>query len=145
MSTSRLPRRVACRAAGVAAVLAIGVGLSGCSNNGTGLARQACSHVDRSISLLQQASRSSDHALADRLSEEAAAQMRTALPIAAEAAYDDGQWQALMTTLSESNRVAPTMLVTALSQQCAQAESGPFDQVPPPGSIPPPSPSNSSS
>ncbi len=50
-----------------------------------------------------------------------------------------------MTTLSESNRVAPTMLVPALTQQCAQAESGPFNQPSPPSSIPPPAPFNSSS
>ena len=69
--------------------------------------------------------------------------MRQALPIAAQAAYRDGQWQALMTTVSESNRVPETTLVTALQQQCQQADSSTFDQAPPPSSIPPPAPVSS--
>ena len=50
-----------------------------------------------------------------QLSQQAYTQLRLALPIAAEAAYRDGQWQALMTTVSESNRVPETTLVPALA------------------------------
>lgn len=145
LNLSRLPWRPARRLAGIAAIVAVGIGLAGCANSGESLARQACGHVNRSIAFLKEASHESSQARASSLEEDAEAELRTALPIAAEAAYDDGQWQALMTTLSESNRVAPTMLVPALTQQCAQAESGPFNQPAPPDSIPPPAPSNSSS
>jgi hypothetical protein len=78
------------------------------------------------------------------LEADAETELRTALPIAAEAAYDDGQWQALMTTLSESNRIAPSTLIPALTQQCATTTSSPFNQPPPPSSIPPPAPFSTS-
>jgi hypothetical protein len=136
----RLPRRIARPAVGIAAVVGLGLGLSACGNSGQSLARQACAHVDQSISFLKQSRRDGNSASAGAMEAKAEAQLRTALPIAAEAAYDDGQWQALMTTLSESNRVSPATLVPALSQQCASAESSPFNQPAAPTSIPPPAP-----
>jgi hypothetical protein len=145
VTVHRLARRLARPAAGIAALIGLGVGLSACANSGQDLARQACVHVHRSISLLAQAQHASDLAQASTLNADAETELRTALPIAAEAAYDDGQWQALMTTLSESNRVSPTTLVTALTQQCAAANSSPFNQPPPPSSIPPPAPFNTGS
>ncbi len=60
MSIPRLPRRLARRAAGMAAIVAVGIGLAGCANNGEGLARQACAHVNRSIALLKEASHESN-------------------------------------------------------------------------------------
>jgi hypothetical protein len=113
--------------------------LSACGNSGTNLARQACSHINRSISFLKQSERPTDPKEAAKLKLEAYNQLRTALPITSEAAYDDGQWQALMTTVSESNRVPETMLVTALQQQCAAADTTVFGQqgAPPPDSLPP--------
>ena len=45
-----------------------------------------------------------------------------------------------MTTLSESNRVPESDLVTVLQAQCQAADSSAFDQPPPPSSIPPPAP-----
>ena len=122
------------------AVVSLGVGLAACGNSGQDLARQACAHVHRSVALLGEAGKEPGTARSATLNNQALAQLRAALPIAAEAAYDDGQWQALMTTLSESNRVAPTLLVPALTQQCAVAESGPFNQPGPTSSIPPPAP-----
>jgi hypothetical protein len=139
----RPPRRLARSAAGIAAVVGLGIGLTACADNGQSLARQACVHVNRSISLLKLAGNESGSQRAGALQQQAVRQLRAALPIAAEAAYDDAQWQALMTTISESNRVPPTTLVTALTQQCAQADSGPFDQAPP-TSVPPPAPFTSS-
>ncbi len=136
----RLPRRIARPAAGLVAVAVLGIGLTACGNSGQTLARQACAHVDHSVSLLREADKSTNPTEAGALQQQAVAQLRAALPIAAEAAYDDGQWQALMTTLSESNRIPPNSLVPALTQQCAQAASSPFQQSPPTSSIPPPAP-----
>ncbi len=135
---SRLKRLV------VAALIATGLGasLSACGNSGTTLAKQACSHIDRSIRLLEQSDHQPDGTQAAQLAQQAYKQLRTALPIAAEAAYQDGQWQALMTTVSESNRVPESTLVDALSAQCSQADSSIFGQTPPPSSIPPPAPSS---
>ncbi len=136
------------RAAGrllVAAGVTIGlaVGLSACGNSGTALAKQACSHVNRSISLLAESGHQTDAGQTADLQQQAYNQLRDALPIAAQAAYQDGQWQALMTTISESNRVPESTLVSALQAQCQQADSSTFNQAPPPSSIPPPAPVSS--
>ncbi len=121
-----------------ALTIAVGIGLSACGNSGNDLAQQACSHIDRSIGLLEQAARSPDAATAAGLRQTAYDQLRDALPIAAEAAYHDGQYQALMTTVSESGRVPESTLVPALQAQCQSVDSSPFGQPPPPSSIPPP-------
>jgi hypothetical protein len=144
VNVHRLARRLARPAVGIAAVVGLGVGLTACGNSGQDLARQACVHVHRSISLLAQAQHAPGPARASTLEADAETELRTALPIAAEAAYDDGQWQALMTTLSESNRIAPSTLIPALTQQCATTTSSPFNQPPPPSSIPPPAPFSTS-
>jgi hypothetical protein len=121
-------------------VIGLGATLSACGNDGTTLAKQACGHIDRSLELLKESGRQADAATSARLANQAYDQLRQALPIAAQAAYHDGEWQALMTTVSESNRVPETTLITALEAQCQQADSSPFDQAPPPSSIPPPAP-----
>jgi hypothetical protein len=130
----------------VASVVALGLGvaLSACGNNGTVLAKQACSHVDRSIVLLKESEQQSDLVAAAQLRQQAYIQLRDALPIAAQAAYLDGQWQSLMTTVSESNRVPETTLTSALTAQCRVADRSTFNQPPPPSSIPPPAPVSSS-
>jgi hypothetical protein len=125
-------------------VIGLGVPLAACGNDGAVLAKQACTHVNRSLTLLAEASHQSDGTVAARLQEQAYVQLRQALPIAAQAAYRDGQWQSLMTTVSESNRVPETTLVQALRAQCQQADSSTFGQAPPPTSIPAPAPFNSS-
>lgn len=63
-------------------------------------------------------------ALARSESARALGALRSALQPAALAASNDGQWQALEATLSESSRVPESYLVTALSAQCAQSLSG---------------------
>ncbi len=131
-------------AVGTVVVMGLGATLSACGNNGTVLAKQACSHVNRSLSLLSEASHQTDVTAAGQLQQRAYIQLRQALPIAAQAAYRDGQWQSLMTTVSESNRVPETTLVQALRAQCQQADSSTFGQSPPPSSIPPPAPFTSS-
>ncbi len=124
-------------AAGVV-TMGLGLLLTGCGNNGTALAKQACTHVDLSLSLLRESDGQVGHPDAARLKERAYVQLLAALPIAAQAASRDGQWQALMTTISESNRVPETTLVDALTAQCKLADSSTFNQPPPPSSIPPP-------
>jgi hypothetical protein len=136
----RRPRRVA---AGLSLVVALGAGLTACGQSGgTVQARQACTYIGRSLSLLQQAARS-DGSVATSLRERAYLQLREALPLAAEAADANGQWQALMTTVSESNRVPEQYLVTALRAQCAVANASVGGEPPPPSSAPPPAPVSS--
>ena len=125
-------------------VLGLGFGLSACGDSGTALAKQACAHVDRSVGLLKRSEQQSDAVEAAHLRQQAYIELRNALPIAAQAAYLDGQWQALMTTLSETNRVSEATLTSALSAQCSVAERSTFNQPPPPSSIPPPAPLTSS-
>ncbi len=129
--------------AAVVAVVGLAIGLSACGSSGTGLAQQACSHVNRSIVLLTRAEHEADATSAGSLRQRAYDQLRDALPIAAEAAYHDGQFQALMTTVAESNRVPETTLVSALRAQCQAADSSTFGQPAPPSSIPPPAPTSS--
>ncbi len=140
------PAGGALRRLAVALVVVVGTGvaLSACGTSGTGLAQQACSHINKSISLLHKAERESDAELASKLRQEAYVQLRTALPIAAEAAYHDGQYQALMTTVAESSRVSETTLIPALQDQCQMADSSIFGQPSAPSSIPPPAPVSSS-
>jgi hypothetical protein len=133
--------------AAVVVVLAVGFGsaLSACGGDqGTALARQACTHINRSMTLLNEAQKQPAADENGKLAQQAYNQLRMALPIAAEAANSDGQWQALMTTVSESNRVPEATLEPALVAQCGQADQSPFNQPPPSGSIPPPAPASSS-
>ncbi|MGD0320358.1 MAG: hypothetical protein ABSC00_01945 [Acidimicrobiales bacterium] len=126
-------------AAGAAAVTAIVLvaGVSGCANhNGLALARQACGHVDRSLAIYRSVERSPGSAGTAGEQARALAQLRNALPIAASAAQEATQWQALMTTLAESARVPESDLVHALEAQCAVARGN--------GVAPPPTPTTTS-
>jgi hypothetical protein len=123
----------------VAAVLALGASLAACDSQGIGLARQACGDVGRSITLLHEADRTHDSSNATELNHKAYMALMAALPIAASATYVDNQWQALMTTLSQSSEIPETQLVPALQAECRVANNSVFDQSPPPSSIPPPS------
>ena len=69
---------------------------------------------------------------AKRLSDKAYLQLLAAIPIAAQAAYHDIQWESLSTTLSEANRVPESELLPSLRAQCSAAESTIFGQAPPP-------------
>jgi len=114
------------RATGVAAGvggLALSLALSGCANSAAlALARRACGDVNRSLALYQSAETSPGSAKAAVEREEALGELRTALPIAATAAGEAPQWQALMATLSESSRMPESDLAYALSAQCAVAD-----------------------
>lgn len=131
--------RFARLATGIVAIIAVGAVVSACGNSGLTLARQACTHVDRSITLLHQAQQQPTVYEGTRLDQQAYDALRAAMPIAAEAAYHDGQWQALMTSLSESDRVPEATLVPSLQAECSMATNSIFDQAPPPSSIPAPS------
>jgi hypothetical protein len=110
-------------AAATSAVAA--VALTGCSStaDGANLARQACTHVERSVADYLQANRASTSAnRATRLREAADRELRDALPLAAAANSDDGSWNSLMTTISESATVDEGHLVPALRAQCVLAD-----------------------
>jgi hypothetical protein len=95
--------------------------------------------VSKSVALFKQAEKAPTQSQANTLAEQAYVQLRDALPLAAKAAAADGQWQALMTTLSETNRVGEQYLITSLQDQCAvtreqtpMAPPGPQHTIPPP-------------
>ena len=144
VTTVHGPGRVRRQVAGVAVVIGLGTALGACGTSGTGLAQQACSHVNASIALFARSEHQSDPTTASALKQRANLELRAALPIAAQAAFHDGQWQALMTTVSESSRVPESSLVGALRAQCREADSSAFGQPAPPSSIPPPAPVSTS-
>ncbi len=121
-----------------AAVIAVAVGASACTGeaHGLSLARQACGHVDSAAAYTATADSSPDAATAAALNLRAYDELRSALPIAAQAAYADGRWQALMTALSETNRVPVALVLPALTAECRQANSNTPDlgatTIPPP-------------
>ena len=133
------PRRlVVARAVPVVLVVALGVTLAACGGGDVALARQACTHVDRSLVLYRRSQATPPPTDAAQLEQEASDQLNVATPLAAEAASENNEWQALMTTLSENNRVSESFLVSALVQQCAQVDSNTPEGSPsttlPPGS-----------
>jgi hypothetical protein len=137
-----MPRSAAGRHRWVLALIfvaALSIGLAACSSGGTDLARQACGHVGKSVALFKQAENAPTQTTANTLAEQAYVQLRDALPLAAKAAAADGQWQALMTTLSETNRVGEQYLITSLQDQCAVTrEQNPAVPLGPQHTIPPP-------
>jgi len=125
-----VPRQTAAAAA-VGAVLFLATLLCGCSQqDALALARQACTHVGKSILLYDEAQASPAHAVALRELQEANNQLQDAEPLAAAATSDNGQWNALMTTLQEIGRVDEGHLLVALKAQCAVANTN--------GSVEPP-------
>ncbi|MGH7750687.1 MAG: hypothetical protein ACREQ5_38840 [Candidatus Dormibacteria bacterium] len=105
-------------AALVAAALGSAALVTGCSGSARPQAQQACRLVGKSLQTLAQSQHESGPA-ADRDRAAALEELRAALPIAALAATQDGQWQALDATLSESSRVTEANLVPALTRECA--------------------------
>lgn len=109
------------------ALVAIGAGsafAAGCATqDGAALARQACGYVNSSISQYESSLTPSHRSESTHLQGEAYNTLQLGLQSAAIAAGDDPKWQALMTTISESSRVPEGVLVSALQQQCAVADS----------------------
>jgi hypothetical protein len=112
------------------AVAAGSVVAAGCgTQDGDALARKACVYVNSSITLYDSSIAKKTSTQVAHLQDEAYYQLQLGLQPAALAAGDNGQWQALMTTISESSRVPEGVLVSALRQQCAVADT--------PGATPP--------
>jgi hypothetical protein len=119
------PSRRLRRLVGAAALLSLGAAsAAGCGASAASLGHQACEEVGRSLSIYARSTKTDNTALAARDRQRALSLLRAALQPAAIAGSDDGDWQALMTTLSESNRVPESKLVAALSAQCAQTLAG---------------------
>ena len=128
----RATTRLARLAVGLLAAVGAGTVLTACGASAGDLARASCTHVNASIRLLGQAAHTPDATRADALRAKAYLQLLEAIPIAAQAAYHDIEWQALSTTLSEANRVPEEELIPSLQTQCQAADSSPFGQAPPP-------------
>jgi hypothetical protein len=102
--------------------------------SGADLARQACSHVTRSVHYYEQSLKPGLAATAAlTLQRQAEGELRTALPLAASANSDDGSWNSLMTTISESATVDEAHLLPALKAQCVVADTN-VNVNPAPGS-----------
>jgi hypothetical protein len=118
------PRRLPALAVG--AVLALSAGLfAACSSSaGQALAEQACVHVHHSVADYTESDRPGLSATTvASLRNQANSELRAALPLAAAANSDDGSWNSLMTTISESATVDEGHLVPALVAQCAVADT----------------------
>jgi hypothetical protein len=110
-----------------ALVGAAAIALTACgSADGQSLAQQACVHVHRSVSdYLLAAKIGTPPSTAAHLQDEADQELRAALPLAAAANSDDGSWNSLMTTISESATVDEGHLIPALRAQCVVADTNP--------------------
>jgi hypothetical protein len=111
--------------AAVAITLGLSVGLAGCADSAAlGLVQQACHHVKLSLALFRASEHEANAEVASSDLAQAQAELQTASPLAAEAAGQAPQWQALMATLAENSRLPESDLVQALQQQCAVAQTG---------------------
>ena len=119
---------------GVIAVGASGGALTACAASAGDLAQASCRHVHASLALLTEADHAADPTTAAGLRDRAYLALLPAIPIAAQAAYHDIQWEALSTTLSEASRVPEPVLVPALQAECQTADNSVFNQPPPPSS-----------
>ncbi|HEX7443643.1 MAG TPA: hypothetical protein VF320_07145 [Acidimicrobiales bacterium] len=119
---------------GAIAVSASGGALTACAASAGDLAQASCKHVHASLALLAQADHATDPTEAAKLRDRAYLALLPAIPIAAQAAYHDIQWEALSTTLSEASRVPEPVLVPALQTECQSADNSVFNQAPPPSS-----------
>jgi len=129
--TGPVRTRLARLAVGLLAVATSGGVLTACAASAGDLARASCKHVHASLALLAQADHTTDPAAAADLRNQAYLALLPAIPIAAQAAYHDIQWEALSATLSEANRVPESELVPSLRTQCQSADNSVFNQPPP--------------
>jgi hypothetical protein len=125
------PRRARI-AAGAATLVAAGAVLSACAASAGDLARASCAHVNTSISLYERSTSTSDPVRAKALADKAYLELLAAIPIAAQAAYHDIQWESLSATLAEAGRVPESELLPSLRAQCRNADASVFGQTPPP-------------
>ncbi|HUZ39764.1 MAG TPA: hypothetical protein VMU68_00025 [Acidimicrobiales bacterium] len=107
------------------AIVLASVALSSCGTNGAVAdARASCVLVKRAIALQTQ-SEAPDLTTTQRASIEgrAMSELLKATPKAADATSIDGSWNALMTTINESERVPLKNLVPSLTRLCQVADS----------------------
>lgn len=117
---SRRLRRLVCATALVSLLATF---TSACGASASSLGHEACLDVAKSLAIYGRSTKTTDQSLAGKERQRALSLLRKALQPAAIAGSNDGDWEALMTTLSESNRVPEGKLVAALSAQCAQSLS----------------------
>lgn len=95
--------------------------LSSCSNSSAvGLADKACGYVDKSNTYYQLAIKTDNTSKKQIFLNKALVELRTALPYAAQAGYEDSDLQALSADLSESSRVPVANLLPSLLKECYQ-------------------------
>jgi hypothetical protein len=113
--------------------------LSACGQGSGDLARQACVHVKLSVHYYELSTKP-DVSVVDaaRLRTKANAELRAALPLAAQATSADGSMNSLMTTISESATIDEGHLIPALKGQCAQVDTNVNVNPAPPGNLPGP-------
>lgn len=106
-----------------AATLLLLLPLESCSigNNGAALARHSCNYVVTGLADYEQELAAPTATQRSEDEFDALSEFRQALPLASQAALSDGQWQALMTTLQDVNRIPIANLVTALDVDCTDA------------------------
>ena len=107
------------------AIVLASVALSSCGTNGAVAdARASCVLVKRAIALQTQ-SEAPHLSATQRASIEgrAMSELLKATPRAADATSIDGSWNALMTTINESERVPLKNLVPSLTRLCKVADS----------------------
>ena len=114
--------------------------LSACGQQeGQSLAQQACVHVDRSVRDFELSTQSDVTASrASHLRSEASAELRAALPLAADATSDNGLLNSLMTTISEGATVDEAHLLPALEGQCKSVNTNINVNPQAPGNLPGP-------
>jgi hypothetical protein len=105
------------------AIAATSIAAAGCSSqDALTLARQSCAYVNSSIALYESSLTAKTPKERSALLDEAYNRLSLALQPAALASTDDGKWQGLMATISESSRVPESVLVSALQEQCVVAD-----------------------
>jgi hypothetical protein len=111
--------------------------LSSCGQSGQALAQQACTHVYRSVRDYELSTKANVPASeAARLRTQADAELRAALPLAADATSADGKMNALMTTIAEGATVDEAHLVPALKGQCKLVNTNVNTNPDPGGNLP---------
>ena len=107
------------------ALVLASVVLSSCGTGGAVAdARKSCVLVKRAIAIQTQSEASGlSAAQRVRLQGRAMSELLKATPAAADATSLDGSWNALMTTINESERVPLKNLVPSLTRLCRVADS----------------------
>jgi hypothetical protein len=109
----------------LSALVLASVVLSSCGTNGAVAdARASCVLVKRAIALQSQSEAPAlTTARRSALDAKAMSELLKATPKAADATSIDGSWNALMTTINESERVPLKNLVPSLTRLCKVADS----------------------